>query len=197
MMTAMDQQRIKVRVAERRDADAVAAIYAPIVRETAISFETDPPTPAIMADRIETTLQRYPWLVAENSGRVVGYVYGSEHRQRAAYRWSVDVTAYVSEEARGQGLGRKMYGALIDTLRAQGFRSAFAGIALPNPASVALHESVGFEALGVYRDVGFKLGNWHDVGWWSLALSTSKHDPAEPIAFAMLREFPTFTSLLG
>ena len=197
MMSTMEPQRSKVRVAERRDAEAIAAIYTPIVRETAISFETDPPTAAIMADRIETTLRRHPWLVAETSGEVVGYVYASEHRQRAAYRWSVDVTAYVSQDARGQGLGRRMYGVLIDTLRAQGFRSAFAGIALPNPASVALHESVGFTALGVYKDVGFKLGRWHDVGWWRLALSTGDHNPAEPIAFARLRDSSTFTSLLG
>jgi len=103
----MDEQGIKVRAAERRDAGAVAAIYAPIVRETAISFETDPPTPQIMADRIETTLQRYPWLVAERAGEVVGYVYGSEHRQRAAYRWSVDITAYVADGARRQRVGQK------------------------------------------------------------------------------------------
>jgi L-amino acid N-acyltransferase YncA len=193
----MDGQGIKVRAAERRDAGAVAAIYAPVVRETAISFETDPPTPEIMADRIETTLQRYPWLVAEREGEVVGYVYGSEHRQRAAYRWSVDVTAYVADGARRQRVGQKMYGALINLLRAQGFRSAFAGIALPNPASVALHESVGFEALGVYRDVGFKLGRWHDVGWWRLGLSTGGNVPAEPTAFAALRETPTFRSLLA
>jgi len=193
----MDKQGIKVRVAERQDAGAVAAIYAPIVREKAISFETDPPTPDIMADRIETTLQRYPWLVATGDGDVVGYAYGSEHQQRAAYRWSVNVTVYVAENAHGRGVGRELYATLIDILRAQGFRSAFAGIALPNAASVALHEAVGFEPLGVYRDVGFKFGAWHDVGYWRLGLTARGGIPDEPIAFATFRETPTFKSLMG
>jgi L-amino acid N-acyltransferase YncA len=193
----MSTTGIAIRPAERADASAVAAIYAPIVRETAISFETDPPTPDIMADRIETALQRYPWLVATRDGDVIGYAYGSEHQQRAAYRWSVNVTVYVAANAHGQGVGRGLYATLIDILRAQGFRSAFAGIALPNAASVALHEAVGFEPLGVYRDVGFKFGAWHDVSYWRLGLTASSGAPAEPVSFAAFRETPTFKSLLG
>ncbi|HZZ35154.1 MAG TPA: arsinothricin resistance N-acetyltransferase ArsN1 family B [Caulobacteraceae bacterium] len=175
-----------VRTARIADAAAVAAIYAPIVRETAISFEIEPPTAAEIAGRIETTLATHPWLVAEADGMVAGYAYASPHQARGAYRWSVNTTVYVAEGRRGAGVGRTLYGSLIPTLRRQGFRSAFAGIALPNEASVALHEAVGFEALGVYREVGFKFSRWHDVGWWRLGLSDDDRAPAEPTAFSAL-----------
>jgi len=176
---------LKIRVAETADAAAIQAIYAPIVRETAISFEDEPPTVAEMARRIQDTLAVYPYLVAEDGGRLLGYVYASPHRARAAYRWSVDVTAYVAEGARRGGVGRALYSALLDTLTRQGFHSAYAGIALPNDASVALHEAVGFEALGVYREVGFKHGRWHDVGWWRRALAQAA-TPSEPVTFSEL-----------
>jgi len=193
----MTASMIGLRPAEQRDAEAIADIYAPIVRDTAISFETEPPSAAVMAERIENTLQQRPWLVATDGDEVLGYAYASEHRQRTAYRWSVDVTAYIAESARRRGVGRRLYGALIPMLRAQGFRSAFAGIALPNDASVGLHEAVGFEALGVYRDVGFKLGAWRDVGWWSLQLTDSAAPPSEPISFHKLCETPGFDDLLA
>jgi phosphinothricin acetyltransferase len=188
--------KIDLRPAERRDAGAIAAIYAPIVRDTFISFETEPPSDLAMAERIEATQRRYPWLVATTDEEVLGYAYASEHRQRAAYRWSVDVTTYVAETARGKGVGRRLYGGLITMLRAQGFRGAFAGIALPNDASVGLHEAVGFKALGVYKDVGFKLSVWRDVGWWRLELSDDDSPPSEPVAFPQLRETPDFGDLL-
>ena len=192
----MSQQPVAVRVARARDAAAVAAIYAPIVRDTFISFETQAPDAAEMSRRIGSTLATHPWLVAESAdGEVLGYAYASKHQERGAYRWSVNVTAYLAEPARGQGLGRRLYGVLLPLLRRQGFHSAFAGIALPNASSVSLHEAVGFEVLGVYRDVGFKLGAWRDVGWWSLALSQDDAPPAEPVLFAVLeRDLP---SLLG
>lgn len=193
----MKQPSTTIRPAEPADAVAVAAIYAPIVRDTAISFEVDAPSAEVMSGRIESTLVRYPWLVAERQGDVIGYAYAGEHRQRAAYRWSVDVTAYVAETARGLGVGRGLYTLLVEILRAQGFRAAFAGITLPNAASVALHESVGFEPFAVYREVGFKLGTWRDVGWWRLGLSTSEGPPAEPVAFAAYRQTPEFNFLIG
>lgn len=193
----MTASTIGLRLAEQRDAEAIADIYAPIVRDTAISFETEPPSAAAMAERIENTLQQRPWLVATDGDEVLGYAYASEHRQRAAYRWSVDVTAYIAESARRRGVGRRLYGALIPMLRAQGFHSAFAGIALPNDASVGLHEAVGFEALGVYRDVGFKLGAWRDVGWWSLRLADGAAQPSEPPSFREFREMSGFDDLLA
>jgi phosphinothricin acetyltransferase len=174
---------LKVRIAHESDAPALAAIYAPIVAETAISFETEPPTAEVMAERVRSTLPSHPFLVAEASGQVVGYAYASTHGARHAYQWSTNVTVYVAAEARRSGVGRRLYGVLLPILEAQGFHAAFAGIALPNGASVALHEAVGFEALGVYREVGFKLGRWHDVGYWRRSLDPQT-PPAPPLLFA-------------
>jgi L-amino acid N-acyltransferase YncA len=189
--------KIGLRLAEPSDAGIIAAIYEPIVRDTYISFETEPPSAEIMGERIQATQRRYPWLVAEIGNEVTGYAYATEHRQRAAYRWSVDVSAYVAESHRGRGIGRRLYTALISMLRAQGFRGAFAGIALPNDASVRLHEAVGFQLLGIYRDVGFKLDAWRDVGWWRLGLSSAATPPAEPITFRQLRETAAFNGYLA
>jgi len=175
-----------VRAALLKDAPAIAEIYAPIVRDTSISFEIDPPDAELMAERIRGGSATHPWLVAELDGMVVGYAYASRFRDRPAYRWSVEVSAYVSESMRGRGIGRSLHQALLEILQRQGFRSAFAGIALPNPASVAMHEAVGFTLLGVYREVGFKHGRWHDVGWWRRGLSEALAIPAEPIPFASL-----------
>jgi len=162
---------LNIRLATPDDAADITAIYAPIVANTVISFELEPPTEAEMRDRIVGTLQRFPWLVSVDAqGRVNGYVYASKHRERAAYQWSVDTTAYIREDARGQGLGKALYAELFRRLAELGYFQAFAGIALPNAASVRLHESVGFEPVGVYRNVGFKHGRWHDVGRWQRAL---------------------------
>jgi phosphinothricin acetyltransferase len=158
---------MKLRQAEHADAEAIAAIYAPIVLNTAISFETEPPTAEQMRARIAKSLERHCWLVSEDDrGEVNGYVYASQFRDRAAYRWSVETTAYVREDSRGSGIGKRLYNALLPKLLSLGYFQVFAGIALPNAASVALHEAVGFKPVGVYRNVGFKLGAWHDVGWW-------------------------------
>jgi L-amino acid N-acyltransferase YncA len=176
----------KIRIASVSDADALAAIYAPIVRDTTISFETEPPTADEMARRVAVTLQTHPWLVAERQGKVIGYAYASRHRDRAAYRWSADVSAYVDANARQCGVGRALYKRLFVLLQCQGFHAAFAGIALPNRASVALHEGAGFKPVGIYKEVGFKRGQWHDVGWWRLGLSSDTGPPAEPVVFAAL-----------
>jgi L-amino acid N-acyltransferase YncA len=172
-----------IRIATPVDAEAITAIYAPIVANTSISFELAPPTVDEMGARIVTTLHDLPWLVSEDAqGTVNGYVYASKHRERPAYQWSVDVTAYVREDARGQGVGKRLYQALFAELITLGYFQAFAGIALPNDASVALHESVGFQPIGIYRKVGFKLGAWHDVGWWQKELR-SPTEPTCPTAF--------------
>ncbi|MGE0067423.1 MAG: arsinothricin resistance N-acetyltransferase ArsN1 family B [Solirubrobacterales bacterium] len=165
-----------------RDGPACAAIYAPYVESSPISFEERPPDADAMAARIATTGKTHPWLVAERGGEVVGYAYACPHRQRTAYRWSVDVSVYVAPGAVGQGVGRDLYAELCERLRRQGFRMAFAGITLPNPASVALHESVGFVQVGTMREVGFKAGAWRDVGWWQLELSApGAEPPPEPL----------------
>jgi phosphinothricin acetyltransferase len=174
------------RVALIEDAAAIAAIYAHYVRDTAVSFEVEPPAAAEIAQRMGQVLAGHPWLVAEISGRVVGYAYGCEHRARRAYRWSVDVAVYLSAEVHRQGIGRRLYRALFALLRAQAYVNAYAGIVLPNDASLALHQSMGFEPVGTYRDVGFKAGRWRDVGWWSLLLNEPSMPPKEPQRFATL-----------
>ena len=175
-------QKPSTRIANSSDAAEIAAIYAPFVRDTAISFEADPPTEDEIARRIADLQPQYPWFVACDEGRVCGYAYGSPHRNRAAYRWSVDVSVYVGQSSQRRGVGRCLYELLITTLRDQGYYTAYAGITLPNAASVGLHESLGFQPLCVYPRVGYKNGAWHDVGWWSLQLQLqSAYDtPAEP-----------------
>ncbi|WP_077145629.1 arsinothricin resistance N-acetyltransferase ArsN1 family B [Sphingopyxis sp. KK2] len=152
------------------DAPAVQAIYAPYVTSTTISFEEVPPDVAEMERRIAAILLKYPYLVAEVDGQVVGYAYASEHRTRAAYRTSVDVTVYVAPGAQRSGVARRLYSSLLPTAANMGYHAAFAGIALPNDASVGLHEAMGFEPIGIYREVGRKFDAWHDVGWWQRLL---------------------------
>jgi phosphinothricin acetyltransferase len=178
---------MRVRVATPADADAITAIYAPIVATTAISFEIEPPTVDQMRERIETTLQRFPWLVSEDAhGKLNGYAHASRHRERAAYRWAVDTAIYVRADARHQGIGQRLYAALFDELVGLGYFQAFAGITLPNTASVAVHEAVGFVPVGVYRNVGYKLGAWHDLGRWQKTLCAPQV-PTEPRAFGAER----------
>ncbi|SBV32619.1 arsinothricin resistance N-acetyltransferase ArsN1 family B [Sphingopyxis panaciterrulae] len=152
------------------DAQAVQAIYAHYVTSTTISFEDVPPDVMEIERRIAAILPRYPYLVAEEDGRIVGYAYASEHRTRVAYRTSVDVTVYVAPGAQRSGVARCLYSRLLPAAASLGYHAAFAGIALPNDASVGLHEVMGFELVGVYREVGRKFDAWHDVGWWQRLL---------------------------
>ncbi len=160
-----------IRPATPADAAAIQAIYAPIVAETAISFEEITPTVAEMAARIESISASHVYLTAEADGRVLGYAYASQHRPRAAYRTSAEVTVYVDPAAQGRGVGRALYRALLPAAAAKGYHAAFAAITLPNAPSIALHESVGFAYLGVFKQVGRKFGEWRDVGWWQRPLS--------------------------
>ena len=169
-----------IRLADERDAAAVQAIYAPYVRDTAISFETEPPPVEEIASRMRSVLAHAPWLVCEHEGRVVAYAYAGRFHPRAAYQWSVEVTVYADRAHHRRGAGRALYTALLDVLRLQGFCTAVGIIALPNPQSVGLHEALGFERVGVIPAVGFKHGRWHDVGWWRLALRPLAAAPAPP-----------------
>jgi L-amino acid N-acyltransferase YncA len=174
---------ITIRVANLDDAQQVLDIYAPFCVATPVSFETEPPALEEMRRRIAATLEFFPWLVAEEAGRVLGYAYASRHRERGAYRWAADVSVYVREDVRGKGLGRALYTSLFAILRLQGFFNILAGISLPNAASVALHEAMGLRLLGVYGAIGYKCGAWHDVGWWQHSLRPHDGPPDEPIAF--------------
>jgi len=177
-----------VRVATGDDAAAIAAIYAPVVRETPISFELEPPDVETMRGRVLDTLKLRPWLVCERGGVVVGYAYGGAHRERAAYQWCVETSVYIAAGARRQGVGRALYGSLLPLLERQGYVHAYAGITLPNAASVGLHETLGFKPIGVYRRIGFKFGAWHDVGWWDLVLTGAAlpDRPAAPVPFPLV-----------
>jgi phosphinothricin acetyltransferase len=169
-----------IRLAASADAPQIAAIYRPFCEDSHISFETEAPDEVEMASRIERINHRFSWLVDEIGGAVAGFAYASPHRERAAYRWAVEVTVYVHERFRGRGVGRGLYSELFERLRWQGLFRAYAGIALPNPASQAFHESMGFTLVGIYRKIGYKLGAWWDVGWWQLALQPEKDPPPEP-----------------
>ena len=168
------------------------AIYAPVVRETAISFEEEPPAEATFRERVRATLGARPWLVCELGGEVAGYAYAGAHRERAAYRWSVEPSVYVDAGHRRRGVARALYGALLDVLAVQGYFNAYAGIALPNPASVALHEACGFVPVGVYRGAGYKHGRWHDVGWWQRTLCDDRAAVREPRPLAEVLATPAW-----
>lgn len=167
-----------------RDAAACAAIYAPYVDASGVSFEDVAPNAEQFAARMAETARRYPWLVLEHDGRVAGYAYASRHHPRAAYRWAADVAVYVEPASQGRGVGRRLYEALLELLRRQRLRSACAAIAMPNEASVGLHRALGFEHAGTYRDIGWKAGAWRDVSWWQLQLAPAGRDgrpPPEPL----------------
>ncbi|MGY1593621.1 GNAT family N-acetyltransferase [Geodermatophilus sp. SYSU D00708] len=169
-----------VRDATQADAAGCAEVYRPYVRDTEISFETEPPDAAEMAARIAAAVGRHAWVVLEDAGRVAGYAYGGPFMTRAAYRWSTSVSVYTERGHRRPGAGRALYTALFDRLAARGYRTALAGIVLPNDASVALHRALGFAPSGTYRRVGWKLGRWHDVAWCQRPLGDATDDDGAP-----------------
>src|SRR6266550_2474144 len=177
---------MEIRLATPADAIAIHAIYAPIVSSTPISFELEPPTVEEMAARITAVLPTYPWLVLTDGGGVAGYAYGRPYQARPAYRWSVETSVYIEDGRRGAGLGGALYRSLLDVLARQGYRQALAGVALPNPASVGLHQACGFRLTGVQERLGWKLGAWHDVGWFQRELAPGSGAPAAPIALNRL-----------
>lgn len=161
---------INIRSAQIEDAADLVAIYAPYVETTAITFETEVPTVADFANRIKKTLEKFPYLVAEEEGRIVGYAYASTYYARAAYDWTVELSVYVSSEARGKGIGSLLYDALEEELTARGFKNFLACIALPNPASLALHKKRGYEQVAHFKNVGYKFDTWHDIVWLQKSL---------------------------
>ena len=180
-----------IRLARVGDASDIAAIYRPYVTDAVTSFEMEPPNAGEMAARIAAVLERTPWLVyMDANGAPIGYAYASRHHERAAYQWSVDVAVYVREAHHRRGAGRALYETLFSLLRLQRYYVAHAGITLPNAASVALHESLGFQPVGVYPSVGWKFGAWRDVGWWRLELQTLPSTPAAPLSLAEARLLP-------
>ena len=175
---------MQIRLAGLDDAKQIAEIYAPIVEHTHISFELAAPDADDMRERIRTYAGQYPWLVAVDDRVILGYAYATAHRSRACYRWSVDSSVYVAQNARGRGIGKALYIDLFERLKAQRYHNAFAGIALPNDASIALHRALGFTQVGIYREVGYKHGVWRDTSWWQLFLADAGAAPDEPLPVA-------------
>lgn len=186
----------RIRLATEDDAAACLAIYAPVVEATAISFELEPPSVPEMRGRIRSTLERTPWLVACDGSAVWGYAYAGTFRARPAYQWTTEATVYVHADHRGKGVGRALYTALLAALRAADYRSVVGGITLPNPASVALHEGLGFRPRGAIIAAGFKLGGWHDVGFWQIQLRDDASPVGPPRALALLLGTPEWEAAL-
>jgi L-amino acid N-acyltransferase YncA len=186
-----------IRMAREADARAIVTIYAPFCATTAVSFELEPPSEDEIASRIRAVTAYWPWLVLEDDGAVAGYAYAGRHNERAAYGWSVDVTVYVAPSHLRRGVGRALYTTLFELLRQQGFFKAYAGVALPNPASTALHEAMGFEPVGAYRGVGYKLGAWRDVAHYQLALQPERQNPDPPAPPARLLDSPGWSDAVS
>ena len=185
-----------IRLATPKDARQMLDIYGPVVLGTAISFEVETPSEQEFRRRIAETLQRLPWLVCLCQNRVAGYAYAAPFRNRAGYRWSVEVSVYVDEEFRGRGVASALYTSLLEGLRILGYFNAYAGISLPNPASVNLHERMGFKPVGVFPSAGFKLGRWHDVGFWRLTLQEHTAEPPPPKSLEYLASSPQWAQCL-
>jgi L-amino acid N-acyltransferase YncA len=197
-MESPQPAKTRLRLVVPDDAAQIAAIYAPFCCETAVSFETVAPDEETIRERIRAVTDRYPWVVAVSEEDVVlGYAYAGKHRERSAYRWSVDFTAYLAAASKRRGIGTKLYTALAELCRHLGYYRAFAGITLPNEASIRLHEKIGFRAIGLYRRVGFKLGKWHDVGWWSLDLLPASDSPSEPRLIREMVDSPSLRRILN
>ena len=184
--------RTLIRLATISDGPALAAIYAPAVVGCVTSFESEPPDGAEMGRRVEKLAGRTPWLVCEHAAEPIGYAYAGPHRDRFAYQWSVEVSAYVSADFHRAGVARALYTSLFAILALQGFVNAYAGITLPNAASTGLHEAMDFTPVGVYRGVGYKLGAWHDVVWLERALCPREPEPENPTPLSELRDSPAF-----
>jgi phosphinothricin acetyltransferase len=185
-----------IRLATPDDAEQVQAIYAPYCF-TPISFEMEPPSVEEMRGRLTKVLSRYPWLICEEGGDALGYAYAAAHRERAAYRWSVDTSVYVRQGRQRRGVGRALYTSLFAAVVLQGYVNAYAGVMLPNAASVGLHEAMGFERVGVYREVGFKYGSWHDVAWYQRLLRERPSEPPPPLGLEEVRDTPAWAEAVA
>ncbi len=175
-----------IRIARDEDAAAIHAIYAPSVLDGVATFETGLPGVGAMRERLRARLQHYPWLVWEEAGEVLAYAYAGRFRERAAYDWIAETSIYVRANAHRRGIARRLYGGLLDVMRLQGITQAVGVITLPGTASMAMHEAMGFTPAGVWRQCGYKLGQWWDVGVWQKELQPAANPPAAVIPFPRL-----------
>jgi len=196
-MARKQTQRMSVRAADPADAASIAAIYAPFVTDTIVSFEITPPTAAEMGRRLAAGINAFPWLVCTAGASICGFAFAGRHRSREAYQWCAEVSVYVDVRWQRRRVGRALYAALFAVLQAQGYRNLYAGIALPNDGSEAFHRSCGFEPIGVYRQIGYKRGAWRDVAWYGLRLGSDDGEPTPPAAFSELHSDASLTTLLA
>lgn len=180
--------RGKIRFATKADAEAILRIYGEYITNTAVTFEIEVPTVAAFENRMETVMAVFPWLVYECNGEIAGYAYASKHGERAAYRWSVDLSVYIDERFHRCGIATALYTVLLELLRRQGYRTVYAGVSTPNPKSEAFHTAYGFRKLGEFKKVGYKLGDWWGVTWFELPLTEYVAEPEEPITIGELLE---------
>ncbi|HSU28041.1 MAG TPA: GNAT family N-acetyltransferase [Chitinophagaceae bacterium] len=178
---------MQIRMAKPGDAPGILDIYMPYIELTSFTFETEVPTQEEFEERIRTNLVNWPWLVAEQDEKIIGYAYATKYRERTAYQWSVECSIYIHDDFQKQGIGHKLYGALTAILKLQGFRNVYAVINLPNEKSVAFHESCGFAHFATYENVGYKLGKWKNVGWWRLIINEFNYEPWEPIKLSLMK----------
>ena len=186
-----------IRTARDEDAAAIHAIYAPSVSAGVATFETELPGVETMRERLRARLQHYPWLVWEDAGEVLAYAYAGRFRERAAYDWIAETSIYVHADAQRRGIARRLYGVLLDVMRLQGITQAVGVITLPGTASVAMHEAMGFTSAGVWRQCGYKLGQWWDVGVWQKELQPAATPPPAVTPFPALADAPALHALLG
>ena len=186
----------EVRVARSDDCEQMLGIYAPIIEESATSFEYQVPSTAEFWDRVEKTLIKFPWLVCSHGQRLVGYAYAGAHRSRKAYQWSVELSVYIDSDYHRMGIAKILYQNLFAVLQLQGFYTALAGISLPNPSSVKFHEALGFTAVGIYQNIGYKFGQWHSTGWWERPLRSYTEDAKDPIPFSELKDSDEFLQIM-
>ena len=172
-----------IRVATRNDAAGMLEIYAPFILNSGITQETDVPSVGDFQERILSTLEERPWLVCEINGQVAGYAYAGKHRDRKGYQWCTEPSVYISEKYFGVGMAESLYTALFEILKLQGYVNAYAVITLPNDRSIAFHKKFGFEYLTTYKKIGYKLGQWHDVGWMQYEVNPHRDDPEDPFKF--------------
>lgn len=178
----------RIRLATPDDSRGMLDIYSPYILNTSITFETEVPSVENFEERISSYLQNWPWLVLETNGKIAGYAYASHYRERVAYQWSVECSVYVGDNFLRSGVASALYESLFEILKRQGFRNVYAVINLPNDRSVAFHEKCGFRHFATYEQVGYKLGQWKNVGWWRLILNEFGHEPAPPVSFSALEK---------
>lgn len=170
----------KIRLATQEDSASILQIYAPFITDTVITFECEVPVLTEFTKRITDVQRKYPWLVCEINNEIVGYAYASRYREREAYDWSVDFSVYINPQYHGKKIGKALCISLIELLKLQGYYNVYGGVTVPNINSESLHESLGFKPIGVYQNVGYKFGSWHDTKWYGLKINEHIKMPIKP-----------------